>query len=117
MPRIIERRVTLSATADRGFSEQWTADFFPVTERRREGDTLMQVATATYSNFIITNGAVIVPDYVPHGTPRAVQRRVQQLLEQAFPGRAIVFMDALPLNWLGGGLHCATLHEPLAQAA
>jgi agmatine deiminase len=112
MPRVIERRVVLSASADRGFSDQWTADFFPAAERRREGDVLIQVATATYLNFILTNGLVVVPDYRPHGTPRSVQQRVQQLLEQAFPGREVVFVDALVLNWLGGGLHCASLHEP-----
>lgn len=112
MPRIIERRVVLTERAQRGYSEQWTADFFPASERRREGDRLMQVATATYLNFIISNGVVVVPDYQPHGTPRAAQDRVRQVLEQAFPGRAVVFVDALTLNWLGGGLHCATLHEP-----
>jgi agmatine deiminase len=112
MPRVIERRVVLSAQAERGFSDQWTPDFFPASERRREGDRLIQVATATYLNFIIAPGVVVAPDYQPHGTPAAMQRRVQQLLEAAFPGRAIVFIDALALNWLGGGLHCATLHQP-----
>ncbi|MFN9506365.1 MAG: agmatine/peptidylarginine deiminase [Rubrivivax sp.] len=112
MPRVIERRVVLSREAERGFSEQWTPDFFPASERRREGDRLIQVATATYLNFIIAPGVVVVPDYQPHGTPAALQRRVQQQLEAAFPGRAIVFIDALALNWLGGGLHCATLHQP-----
>jgi agmatine deiminase len=74
---------------------------------------VVQVAAASYLNFVIANGAVVVPDYLPSGTPRAVQQRVQRVFEQAFPGRAIVFVDAVALNWLGGGLHCATLHEPL----
>ncbi len=112
MPRIIERRRFLSATADRGWFDQWTADFFPASERRREGDAVMQVATASYLNLVIANGVVVLPDYLPHGTPATVQNRVRQLMEQAFPGRRIVFIDALALNWLGGGLHCATLHEP-----
>ncbi|MBL8327640.1 MAG: agmatine deiminase family protein [Rubrivivax sp.] len=115
MPRIVERRVFLSAAADRGWFNQWTADFFPRSEGRREGDALMQVATASYLNFVIANGVVVLPDYLPHGTPRPLQARVQQLMEQAFPGRRIVFIDALALNWLGGGLHCATLHEPLPR--
>ncbi len=113
MPRIIERRIFLSAAADRAWGDQWTADFFPPAEGRREGDPVMQVATASYLNFVIANGVIVLPDYLPHGTPAPVQARVQQLMEQAFPGRSIVFIDALALNWLGGGLHCATLHEPL----
>jgi agmatine deiminase len=115
MPRIIEKRAFLSAAADRGWFDQWTADFFPASEGRKEGDAVMQVATASYLNFVIANGVVVVPDYLPHGTPRALQQRVQQVLEQAFAGRRVVFIDAVALNWLGGGLHCATLHQPLPR--
>ncbi|WP_394800743.1 agmatine deiminase family protein [Mongoliitalea daihaiensis] len=32
--------------------------------------------------------------------------------EKAFPGREIVFVDAMPLNWQGGGIHCSTQQEP-----
>jgi agmatine deiminase len=113
MPNVIEKRRVLSASADRARFDEWTADFFPPRERRREGQAVVQVAAASYLNFVIANGAVVVPDYLPSGTPRAVQQRVQRVFEQAFPGRAIVFVDAVALNWLGGGLHCATLHEPL----
>ncbi len=113
MPRIIERQRRLTASADRNRFDEWTADFFPPQENRREGDTVIQVATASYLNFVIANGVVVLPDYLPHGTPREVQARVQQVFEQAFGGRAIRFVDAASLNWLGGGLHCATLHEPL----
>lgn len=115
MPRIIEKRAFLSASADRGWFDQWTADYFPTSEGRKEGDAVMQVATASYLNFVIANGVVVVPDYLPHGTPRALQQRVQQVLEQAFAGRRVVFIDAVALNWLGGGLHCATLHQPLPR--
>ncbi len=114
-PRLVERRTVLSADADRARFDEWTADFFPRAERRREGDTVIQVATVSYLNFVLANGVVVVPDYLAHGTPPELQRRVQQLFEQAFPGRAVVFVDALALNWLGGGLHCATLHEPLPR--
>lgn len=113
MPRIVERRVRLSADADRALSDQWTADFFPPGEKRKEGETVIQVASASYLNFVAANGVIVLPDYLPHGTPADVQGRVQQLFEQAFPGRVIRFVDSMALNWLGGGLHCATLHEPL----
>ncbi|MCC5932074.1 MAG: agmatine deiminase family protein [Cyclobacteriaceae bacterium] len=32
--------------------------------------------------------------------------------KQAFPGRKIVFIDAMPLNWQDGGIHCSTQQEP-----
>ncbi|HPU52436.1 MAG TPA: agmatine deiminase family protein [Burkholderiaceae bacterium] len=111
-PRIIERRVFLSAAADRMRSEGWTADYFPPQERRREGDPVMQVACASYLNFVVANGVVVAPGYLAHGTPRSTQERVGRILADAFGGRQIRFVDSITANWVGGGLHCATLNEP-----
>ncbi len=113
MPRMVEQVRVLSADANRDRSDEWTADFFPVQERRREGEKVIQIATTSYLNFVIANGAIVAPDYRPHGTPEATQRRVEQIFQDAFPGRDIRWVDPIALNWLGGGLHCATLHEPL----
>lgn len=113
VPRAVERRIFLSAAADDRFSAEWTADFFPPGERRREGQPVIQVACSSYLNFVVANGVVVVPGYEAHGTPRAVEQRLRTLLQQAFPGRQIVLVDALGANWVGGGPHCATLNEPL----
>lgn len=115
MPRTIERRVFLSAAADPAWSRDWSAGWFPPSERRREGDPVLQVASASYLNFVVANGVVVLPGYVAHGTPRAVQDRVRRLFEGAFPKREIRFVDALGANWVGGGPHCATLNEPLPE--
>ena len=112
VPRAVERRIFLSAAADERFSADWTADFFPPGERRREGQPVIQLASSSYLNFVVAGGVVVVPGYEAHGTPRAVELRVRTLLQQAFPGRQIVFVDALGANWVGGGPHCATLNEP-----
>lgn len=112
LPRTVERRIVLSASADPGWSEQWSAAWFPAQERRRQGDTVMQVAITSTLNFVVANGLVLAPGYTEHGTPRATQERVQRVLEQAFPGRSVRFIDAITLNWVGGGPHCATLNEP-----
>lgn len=117
MPRIIERRVFLSAAALPGWSHEWTADYFPSREGRREGDPVMQVAIASYLNFVVANGVVVLPDYLPHGTPRATQERVRRLFEDVFPDREIRFVDAISANWTGGGPHCATLNEPRTASA
>jgi len=112
MPRLIERRVVMSASADTAWSEGWTADFFPPTEGRRQGQPLQQIATASYLNFVLANGVVVLPDYLPHGTPRARQEQVRRLFAEVFPGRQVVFVNAITANWVGGGLHCATLTQP-----
>lgn len=112
LPYVVERRVFLSAAADTALSQEWSAELFPAHERRREGDAVMQVASTSYLNFVVANGVVLLPDYVPHGTPRALQQRVVRVFEKAFPGRRIRFVDAIGLNWVGGGPHCATLSEP-----
>ena len=112
MPRSVERRIFLSAAAAERFSADWTADFFPPANCRREGQAVIQVASSSYLNFVVANGVVVVPGYEAHGTPRAPEQRLRGLMQQAFPGRQIVFVDALGANWVSGGPHCATLNEP-----
>ena len=63
-------------------------------------------------NFVVANSLVLVPGYLAHGTPLATQERAQRVLEQAFPRRSLRFIDAITLNWVGAGPHCATLNEP-----
>jgi agmatine deiminase len=115
MPHTIERPVVLSAQADTQYSEQWTAADFPAGEGRRDGDTVMQVAPASYLNYVVANHVVIVPGYLRSGTPPALQQQVRRHFERAFPGRRIVFVDSIEANWYAGGPHCATLSQPLAR--
>jgi agmatine deiminase len=112
MPRPIQREVVLRDDADTNWSDQWRAADFPLGEGRKAGDVLLQMAVASYLNFVIAPGLVLLPDYLPHGTPHERQARVEKLFAAAFPGKRIVFIDAIGLNWYGGGLHCATLNEP-----
>jgi agmatine deiminase len=112
MPRLIERPVFLSSTAREDWPDEWTADSFPPSERRRQGDRVIQIASASYLNFISANGVVVLPDYLPHGTKAATQNRVKQIFENIFKGREIRFVDSISANWVGGGPHCASAHEP-----
>ncbi|WP_186511060.1 agmatine deiminase family protein [Caenimonas sedimenti] len=115
LPRVVERPVVLRADADTAYSEQWSATTFPPAEGRREGDTVLQVATTSYLNHVVANGLVLLPDYVPHGTPPALQERVLRRYEAAFPGRTIRFIDCMGANWVGAGAHCASLGQPRAR--
>ena len=112
MPRPIQREVVLRDDAETNWSDQWRMADFPPDEGRKAGDVLLQMAVASYLNFVIAPGLVLLPDYLPHGTPLERQARVEKLFAAAFPGKRIVFIDAIGLNWYGGGLHCATLNEP-----
>jgi agmatine deiminase len=112
MPKIIERPVLLSSAPQNGYSEEWTADYFPANENRRVGDRVIQVASASYLNFVKANGVVVLPDYQPHGTSSGRQNQVKKIFETVFKGSQIRFVDAISANWVGGGPHCATAHEP-----
>jgi agmatine deiminase len=113
MPRPVQRYVYLAETADTAHprARSWAVEHFPPRERRRAGQRLTEMAMASYLNFVVANGVVVLPDYRPHGTSAERQRRVQRVFERAFPGRQIRYVDAITANWVGGGLHCATLNQ------
>ena len=114
MPRPVQRFVHLAATSDAADerSRAWAVEHFPPQERRQVGQRLTEMAMASYLNFVVVNGVVVLPDYRPHGTPPERQQRVLRLFERAFPRRQIRLVDAITANWVGGGLHCATLNQP-----
>ena len=62
---------------------------------------------ATYANFLIINGAVLLPYY---GTERDVTAQAQ--LQTAFPDREVVGVPCEPLIRQHGSLHCVTMQYP-----
>ncbi|KAF1687933.1 agmatine deiminase [Pseudoxanthomonas broegbernensis] len=62
---------------------------------------------ASYANFLILNGAVLMPAY---GDP--ADARAAAVLAEAFPGREIVQVPCRPLIWQNGSLHCITMQLP-----
>lgn len=67
------------------------------------------IAPASYMNFCITNGAVIVPQY---GTPN--DRAALDALAPFFPDRALVGLPCHALLRGGGGFHCMSQQLPAA---
>jgi len=63
---------------------------------------------ATYANFLIINGAVLVPTYSDPENDRTALERIAK----AFPGRETVGIDCLPLLEQHGSLHCVTMQLP-----
>ncbi len=62
---------------------------------------------ASYANFLVINGAVLMPAY---GDP--ADGRAAEVLAAAFPGREIVPVNCRPLIWQNGSLHCVTMQLP-----
>ena len=62
---------------------------------------------ASYANFLVINGAVLVPAY---GDP--ADDGAAAVLAEAFPGREIVQVPCRPLIWQNGSLHCITMQLP-----
>ena len=62
---------------------------------------------ASYANFLIANGAVLMPAY---GDP--ADAAAAAVLGEAFPGREIVPIPCRPPIWQNGSLHCLTMQLP-----
>ena len=47
---------------------------------------------------------------------QAVEDTVRAIMERVFQGRKVTFINATRLNWVGGGIHCATNSQPASLA-
>jgi agmatine deiminase len=65
---------------------------------------------ATYANFLVLNGAVLVPTF---RQPRR-DAEAAEILGDCFPGREIVPIDCVDLVWGRGTLHCISQQQPAA---
>ena len=62
---------------------------------------------ASYANFYLTNGSVLVPTYHDANDVKAIA-----ILGELFPNREIVGIDSTDLAWGLGSFHCLTMQEP-----
>lgn len=74
-------------------------------------DWRLEQLPASYANFLICNGAVIVPIFEqPKEDDRALG-----ILRECFPGKEVVGLDARRLVIEGGAIHCITQQQPSAR--
>ncbi len=76
---------------------------WPAPRFDAEGERL----PATYANFLVINGAVLVPTYRDRNDAAALKA-----VGEAFPGREVIGIDCLPLILQHGSLHCVTMQLP-----
>ena len=89
--------VTITAEECEGLD---TMDFEPT---RKPGERL----AASYVNFYISNGAVVMPFF---GDP--ADKRAYEVLSVLFPGRKVVPIQARDILIGGGNIHCITQQIP-----
>jgi agmatine/peptidylarginine deiminase len=79
----------------------------PLPSPARMRDPAGAPLPAGYANFLIINGAILLPIYDDPADALACAR-----LQELFPGRAIEPVDCRPLVRQGGSLHCVTMQLP-----
>lgn len=60
---------------------------------------------ATYANYLVINGAVLVPTY----RQPDLDEKAMRIIGEAFPDREIVGIDCRAIIWQHGSLHCCTM--------
>jgi agmatine deiminase len=97
----LERLRALRTPAGRKF----TIVELPMPAARSQNDWRLP---ASYANFLILNGAVLMPAF---RQPRR-DAAAADVLAACFPGREIVPIDCLELVWGLGTLHCLSQQQP-----
>ena len=64
---------------------------------------------ATYANFLVVNGAVLMPTY----HQPVLDEQARKALQKAFPQHEVVGIDCRPLIRQHGSLHCCTMQFPV----
>lgn len=62
---------------------------------------------ASYANFLIANGCVLVPTYRSSNDQKALD-----ILQQHMPDRKVIGIDCTDLIWGLGAIHCVSQQEP-----
>jgi agmatine deiminase len=62
---------------------------------------------ASYANFYIANGLVVVPTFRCRKDDKALQ-----IIQQAFPDRKVIGIDSTDIIWGLGSFHCLSQQEP-----
>jgi agmatine deiminase len=78
-----------------------------VVQPRLREDWRGRPLAASYVNFYLANGAVIMPAF-----DDAQDLPAQRVLKDCFPDREVVPIDARDIVQGGGGIHCITQQEP-----
>lgn len=69
-----------------------------------------EVSIASYMNFLVVNGGVIVPQYGDENDALALQQ-----IQEMYPDRKVVGVRTEEVAFGGGNIHCITQQQPKAK--
>jgi len=112
LPDLIERKIVVKAKLDSTDSINVTPQYFIQRDVPLVGDTLINVSASSYMNYLVSNGVVILPTYAKQGSSTVKEKKVSDIIQSVFPNRKLVWVECMPQNWNGGGIHCSTQQQP-----
>jgi agmatine deiminase len=112
LPDPIERKIVVREILDSTDYINVTPKFFIQKDAPKVGDTLINVAASSYMNYLVSNDVVILPTYLKQKSSVQKEMEVSDIMKQVFPNRKLVWIECMPQNWNGGGIHCSTQQQP-----
>ncbi|SIT68060.1 agmatine/peptidylarginine deiminase [Microbacterium sp. RU33B] len=103
-----ELRAVLEASTDAA-GDPWRITDLPAPATLRDEEGFVDWS---YVNHLVVNGGVVACGF---GEPEA-DAAARAILEDAYPGRRVVTVDARPIFARGGGIHCITQQQPAVTA-
>ncbi len=103
-----ELRAVLEASTDAA-GDPWRITELPAPATLRDEEGFVDWS---YVNHLVVNGGVVACGF---GEPEA-DAAARAILEDAYPGRRVVTVDARPIFARGGGIHCITQQQPAVTA-
>lgn len=97
------------AALRRADGQSYRLHALPWAQPVRDGERRL---AASYANYLIVNGAVLIPAYGD-----AADDAAAAVIGAAHPGRTIVQIPCRPLIWQNGSLHCVTMQLPKGAVA
>lgn len=82
----------------------------------KEDDSIKVILAASYMNYLVTNGLVLMPKYYKAGREKEIEEKdeiAKRVLEKIYPNRKVIQIDVENINIGGGGIHCITQQMPL----
>jgi len=80
-----------------------------------DGSSIKTIIAASYLNYIISNGVVIIPSYWKKGRPhimRIKDEKFKSVMKEVYPDRDIIQINPENINIGGGGMHCISQQMP-----
>ncbi len=79
-------------------------------------ETIRIMLPASYMNFVITNGVVLIPKYWKKGRSEKMRSddiKFKKIMESIYPKRQIIQINPENVNIGGGGMHCISQQMPV----